>query len=169
MTEIEQKVATAKPNLIAKGRANGILSYKEISDALGDVELDPEQIEKIYETLEQEGVEVVADMEKELEKIEEELDEIKPSENMDVAEEVMEISNAEGVSIDDHVKMYLKEIGKVHYFTPTKSRSLLKKWLTAMRQQENALLKRTYVSLYRLPKDMLAVACYSLILFRKVT
>ena len=113
MTEIEQKMLDAIASLTTKGKSNGILTYKEIQDAVGDIELEPEQIEKIYETLEHEGVEVVADMEKELEKIEEELEDIKPTEEMDVAAEVMEISSAEGVSIDDHVKMYLKEIGKV--------------------------------------------------------
>ena len=112
MTENEQKMLDAISSLTAKGKSNGVLTYKEIADAIGEIELETEQVEKIYETLEHEGVEVVADMEKELEKIEEELDEIKPTE-MDVAAEVMEISSAEGVSIDDHVKMYLKEIGKV--------------------------------------------------------
>ena len=113
MTELEQKMLDAIAALTAKGKANGIITYKEIADALGDMELETEQVEKVYETLEHEGVEVVADMEKELEKIEEELEDIKPTEDMDVAAEVIEISSAEGVSIDDHVKMYLKEIGKV--------------------------------------------------------
>ena len=112
--------------LITKGKANGIITYKEIADAFGETELEPEQIEKIYETLEHEGVEVVADMEKELEKIEEELEDIKPTEDMDVAAEVMEISNAEGVSIDDHVKMYLKEIGKVPLLDADEEMSLAK-------------------------------------------
>ncbi len=113
MTEVEQKMLDSIASLTVRGKSNGVLTYKEITEALGDMELETEQIEKIYETLEQDGIEVVADMEKELEKIEEELEDIKPTEEMDVAAEVMEISSAEGVSIDDHVKMYLKEIGKV--------------------------------------------------------
>ncbi len=113
MTDMEQKKLDAIAKLTSKGRTNGILSYKEIMDSLSEIEMEPEQIEHVYETLEHEGIEIVSDLDKEMEKIEEEFEEIKPPEDMDINAEVMEISSAEGVSIDDHVKMYLKEIGKV--------------------------------------------------------
>ena len=113
MTEIEQKKVDTINKLVAKGRTGGVLTYKEIMDSLAEFEMEPDQIDRVYEMLEQEGVEVVADMDKEMEKIEEEYEEIKPPEDMDIHAEVMEISGMEGVSIDDHVKMYLKEIGKV--------------------------------------------------------
>ncbi|MBQ4087657.1 MAG: RNA polymerase sigma factor RpoD [Clostridia bacterium] len=113
VTDIEQKKVDAIQKLTAKGRASGVLTYKEIMDSLSEIEMEPEQIDNVYEHLEQEGIEVVSDMDKEMEKIEEEFDEIKPPEDMDIHAEVMEISGVEGVSIDDHVKMYLKEIGKV--------------------------------------------------------
>jgi len=113
LTEIEQKKVDAIAALTTKGRTNGILSYKEIMDSLSEFEMETEQVERVYEVLEREGIEVVSDLDKEMEKIEEEFDEIKPPEDMDIHAEVMEISTVEGVSIDDHVKMYLKEIGKV--------------------------------------------------------
>ena len=113
MTEIEQKKVDAINKLVAKGRTSGVLTFKEIMDGLAEIEMEPDQIDHVYEHLEQEGIEVVSDMDKEMEKIEEEFDEIKPPEDMDIHAEVMEISGVEGVSIDDHVKMYLKEIGKV--------------------------------------------------------
>ena len=113
MSDMEQKRLEAIQKLTSKGRANGVLTYQEIMDSLSEFELETDQIDHIYETLEQEGIEIVTDMDKEMEKIEEEFDEIKPSEDMDIHAEVMEISGVEGVSIDDHVKMYLKEIGKV--------------------------------------------------------
>ena len=113
MTENEQKKVDAIAALTTKGRTNGILSYKEIMDSLSEFEMEADQVEHVYEVLEREGIEVVSDLDKEMEKIEEEFDEIKPPEDMDIHAEVMEISSVEGVSIDDHVKMYLKEIGKV--------------------------------------------------------
>ncbi|HHW49542.1 MAG TPA: RNA polymerase sigma factor RpoD [Clostridiaceae bacterium] len=85
-------------DLIEKGKAKGVLTYKEIMDAFEEIELEPEQIEKIYETVENMGIDVIDDIDTELEEI---------------SEEDLDLSVPEGVSIDDPVKMYLKEIGKV--------------------------------------------------------
>lgn len=85
--------------LIDRGKKSGVLTYKEIMDALEEIDLSPEQIEKIYEILESMGIEVINDMED------------FGSEQM--AEEDIDISIPEGISIDDPVRMYLKEIGKV--------------------------------------------------------
>jgi RNA polymerase primary sigma factor len=86
--------------LIEKGKLKGTLSYKEIMDAFEDVEMEPEQIESIYETVENMGIDVVGDIE------------VEP-EDLQVIEEELEIAVPEGISIDDPVRMYLKEIGKV--------------------------------------------------------
>ncbi|MDI3481130.1 MAG: polymerase primary sigma factor [Tepidanaerobacteraceae bacterium] len=91
-------------DLIEKGKKNGMLSYKEIMDALEDVEdLDAEQIDKIYESLEEMGIEIINDTED------------VPAEVTleDIPEEEIDLSVPEGVAIDDPVRMYLKEIGKV--------------------------------------------------------
>ncbi|WP_206868975.1 RNA polymerase sigma factor RpoD [Clostridium zeae] len=82
--------------LIEKGKKSGTLTYKEIMDELDEIDLSPDQIEKIYEVLESMGIEVIGDI-AESENIEEELD----------------LSIPEGIAIDDPVRMYLKEIGKV--------------------------------------------------------
>ena len=102
--------AVVKPNndvrkavlleLIDKGKQKGILTYKEIMDAFEEIEIDPEQIEKVYETLENLGIDIVGDIEAEMEEIQ-------------LTEEELDISVPEGISIDDPVRMYLKEIGKV--------------------------------------------------------
>src|SRR5699024_3081338 len=72
------------------------LNYKEINDELGDVEITPEQIERDYEGLEAMGVEVIHEAKEE-----------------ETEEEEVDLSVPEGVAIDDPVRMYLKEIGKV--------------------------------------------------------
>ncbi|MCR4437037.1 MAG: RNA polymerase sigma factor RpoD [Clostridiales bacterium] len=86
--------------LVEKGKAKGMLTYKEIMDAFEEIELEPDQIEKIYETLENMGIDVVGDIEAEMEDIQ-------------LTEEDLDLSIPEGISIDDPVRMYLKEIGKV--------------------------------------------------------
>ena len=86
-------------NLIEKGKKSGILTYKEIMDEIDHIDLGPEQIEKIYEVLESMGIEVQGDMNEVSGVEEEELD--------------LDLSIPEGVAIDDPVRMYLKEIGKV--------------------------------------------------------
>ncbi|GAA0126747.1 MULTISPECIES: RNA polymerase sigma factor RpoD [Clostridium] len=96
MKDKNSKVAVVK-KLIEKGKKQGSLTYKEIVEELDDVELNPEQIEKIYEALEAMEIDVVGEIQEEEEEEEEEID----------------ISIPEGISIDDPVRMYLKEIGKV--------------------------------------------------------
>lgn len=87
---------TIVKKLIEKGKKNGTLTYKEIMDELDEIDLSPDQIEKIYEVLESMGIEVLGDIA-----------------DSDVVEEELDLSIPEGIAIDDPVRMYLKEIGKV--------------------------------------------------------
>jgi RNA polymerase primary sigma factor len=87
--------------LIETGKAKGVLTYTEIMDMLEEIDLEPDQIEKVYESLESLGIDVVGGTEAE-------------SDLQDEPEEKeTDISVPEGISIDDPVRMYLKEIGKV--------------------------------------------------------
>ena len=99
MADIANKKAAIK-ELLDKGKKKGLLTYKEIVEGLEELDLEPEQIEKFYETAEQIGIEVVRDMDEELKEI---------ASN----EEEIDISVPDSISVDDHVRMYLKEIGKV--------------------------------------------------------
>ena len=87
--------------LLDAGKAKGVLTYKEIMDSLEELELDQEQIEKIYEHLEEMNIDVV-----------EEVD-VPEDINEEIAEIESTLAAVEGVNIDDPVRMYLKEIGKV--------------------------------------------------------
>jgi RNA polymerase primary sigma factor len=91
--------------LIEKGRQKGVLTYKEIMDTLEEVELDPEQIERIYDTFDEMGIDIIGEDElvKDMVDDESDLEEL----------ESEEFSIPEGVNIDDPVRMYLKEIGKI--------------------------------------------------------
>jgi len=110
----ERKKAITK-ELIERGKKRGYLTYKEITDAFFEVEITPEELEILYDKLEKETIELVEDMDKELEDIE------------ISKEELEDLSVPEGISIDDHVKMYLKEIGKVDLLSPERETELARR------------------------------------------
>ena len=87
--------------LVERGKVKGVLTYKEVMDTLEEMELDSEQIERLYDRFESLNIDIVEEIE-----IPE-----------DISEEQVEADTAiapgEGVAIDDPVRMYLKEIGKV--------------------------------------------------------
>jgi RNA polymerase primary sigma factor len=94
--------------LVEHGKAKGSLSNSEIMEALEDVDYDIEQIEKLYETLENAGIEITGYLDTpEFEAIESEI------ERYESAEDMEKMLAQEGLAIDDPVRMYLKEIGKV--------------------------------------------------------
>ena len=90
--------------LIETGKRNGKLTTKEINDAIEETGFDVEQIDKLYETLEGHNVEIVDEPDAD-------------SDNFTLTEDSVDMFetalSAEGVAIDDPVKVYLKEIGRV--------------------------------------------------------
>ena len=101
--------------LLAKGRKAGALTSKEITDALHEeVELTAEQLDDMYEVLQKSNIDVITD---DVETADDEEDIIEDEEESNEVREAKEVSLdlsiPEGVNIDDPVRMYLKELGRV--------------------------------------------------------
>ena len=95
------------PCLLYTSKKKNVLEYQEISDFFSDMELDAEQFDKILEFLEHNNVDVL--------RITDDDDDsnIILSDEDEVDMEQIDLSFPDGVSIEDPVRMYLKEIGKV--------------------------------------------------------
>ena len=133
---VQQKMQTLR-NLLATGKKNGKLSLKEISDALSVLQLDSEEVDKIYETLENEGIEIEgADVLATMGGDEDasfspgQVEEVPEEELVDAA------ALAEGFAIDDPVRMYLKEIGKVDLLSPDEEVKLAQQMLEGSQAKE---------------------------------
>ena len=111
VTLVKKDKKTQLNELIELGRTKGKLTTQEILNAMENLDFDPEQMDKLYETLESLSIEVIDDFSETV------------FEEMEAAVEVTETENsddgsADGVSTDDPVKVYLKEIGRVPLLSP---------------------------------------------------
>ena len=126
----DNKRLSAK-TLIDKGKKQGSLTLSEIMEAFSETELDKDQVENLYETLGNLGIEIIEDktqkadvdfsdndndliVDKDFDGVSD--DELKKEDDIEM--DKIDLSLPKGISIDDPVRMYLKEIGKIPLLKP---------------------------------------------------
>ena len=107
--EMKQKFQEKLVELLALGKKKkNMLEYQEISDFFKEMPLEAEKMELVLDYLDHNGIDVLR-----ISDVDDDDDEIILTEEDDVEVEKIDLSVPEGVSVEDPVRMYLKEIGKV--------------------------------------------------------
>ena len=100
----KESIEEIKNKLIKDGKKDGKLTYEEIGDAFDKYEIDSDDIDDLYKVFEKEGIKLV-----------DKKDSKDDEDEVDVTKE--DLSVPKGVTVDDPVRMYLKEIGKISLLT----------------------------------------------------
>lgn len=127
--------------IVAKAGKKGAITFKEMVEILDKLQLEPEQIEKVYEGLENANIDII----EEVDEIEEpDFEDLEQIEEEAKIEDIDTLDVPDGVNIDDPVRLYLKEIGKIPLLTAEQELEYAKKMMDG---DENAKKKLSEANL----------------------
>ena len=131
--EMEKKLDVN--DLIEKGK-RGSLSTSDLDEAMENMDFDMDSLEKLYEAFEDNGVSLPGDIStSEMNEIESEVERFGGGENME------RLLEQEGLSVDDPVRMYLKEIGKVPLLTSDREKELAERMAVGDEEAKTELVE----------------------------
>ena len=137
--ENELKFQEKLKGIVALGRKKkNFLEYQEINDYFADMELNEEQINLIYDYLDNSGIDVLRENQSDDDIVLDDMDEV-PDDEEDIDIENIDLSVPDGVSIEDPVRMYLKEIGKVQLLSADEEIDLAKVIELGLENKQNVV------------------------------
>ena len=107
----EKNIDEIIKQLVAKYEKKGVITFKEMVDTLEKMKLEPDEIEKIYEAFEAANIDVIEEIDDD--NIEPDVEELEEIEEEIKIDDTVSLDVPDSVNIDDPVRLYLKEIGKI--------------------------------------------------------
>ena len=132
---IEESKKQKMDSLIEKGK-KGKLSVSDLDEAMEEMNFDADTLDKLYEELEDNGISFGGELSnEEMSEIESEVEKFGAGENME------RILEQEGLAIDDPVRLYLKEIGKVPLLTTDREKELAERMMAGDESAKTELVE----------------------------